>query len=158
MKRKIIQICSVVRNLDDSIRQYKASLGFGPWNVYTFNQKTVRDFTYHGRRVKEPFEFKIAVTMVGDTQFELVQPIMGSTIYKDFLMKKGEGYHHIKEKIEDNRIDNMLKSYKKKGIDVIQSGRFDDDVFYYLDTEHLIGIVFELGNCGKVRKPERRIF
>ena len=31
---------------------------------------------------------------------------------------------------------------------VIQSGKFDDDVHYYLDTEKDFGYVIELGNAG----------
>ena len=43
-----------------------------------------------------------------------------------------------------------------RGYPVIQSGRFDDDEHYYLDTEKDYGYVIELGNAGKIRPADRR--
>jgi len=39
---------------------------------------------------------------------------------------------------------------------VTQSGKFDEDWHYYLDTEKDFGYVIELGNAGKIRPAERR--
>ena len=36
---------------------------------------------------------------------------------------------------------------------MIQSGKYDEDEFYYLDTEKTLGVVVELGNNGKIRAP-----
>jgi catechol 2,3-dioxygenase-like lactoylglutathione lyase family enzyme len=155
-KRKIVQVCAVVKDLQKSMEKYWKTLGIGPWDIYTFSPETLKELTFHGKVVKEPFKFLLAVAMVGDIQFELVQPVEGPIIYADFLKRKGEGYHHIKEKVDGDKIEETLRRYKQKGIEVIQSGKFDGDVFYYLDTEPILGIVYELGNCGKVRPPERQ--
>ena len=37
-----------------------------------------------------------------------------------------------------------------------QSGSFDQDEHYYLDTEHDFGYVIELGNAGRIPGPDRR--
>jgi hypothetical protein len=50
----------------------------------------------------------------------------------------------------------ILEAYRTKGIQVIQSGRIDEDLFYYLDTEKTLGYILEVGNNGKVREPEGR--
>jgi len=155
-ERKIVQICMVVRDLQKSMEHYWKILGIGPWDVHTFSPETVREFTLYGQPVKQPFKFGLAVAMVGEIQFELIQPVEGPTIYESFLQEKGEGLHHIKEKVEDDKIERTLEEFKEKGIDIIQSGKFDGDVFYYLDTEPTLGILYEIGNCGKVREPERR--
>jgi methylmalonyl-CoA/ethylmalonyl-CoA epimerase len=47
-----------------------------------------------------------------------------------------------------------VAEYAKKGINVIQSGKFGQDEFYYLDTEPIVGIVIELGNNGTIPPPE----
>ena len=39
---------------------------------------------------------------------------------------------------------------------MIQSGRFDEDEHYYLDTEKDYGYIVELGNAGRIQPPERR--
>ena len=155
-ERKIVQTCAVVRDLQKSMERYWEVLGIGPWDVHTFNQDTLTEYTVQGKPVNEPFEFVLAVTMVGDVQFELVQPVKGPNIYEAFLNEKGEGYHHVKEIVDDDKMEETLEAYREKGIEVIQSGRYDGDVFYYLDTEPTLGIVYELGNCGQVRAPERR--
>jgi hypothetical protein len=96
----------------------------------------------------------VAITWVGDMQFELVQPLTGPSIYFEFLDERGEGLHHIKEQVDD--CAQEIENYRKKGINVIQSGKFDEDEYYYLDTEKQLGFVYEIGNNGKIRPPEER--
>ena len=154
-KRKVVQICIVVRDIDRSMEKYWNTLGIGPWDVYTFSSETVKEFTLHGKPV-EDFKYKIALAMLGDMQWELIQPIKNVPIYEDFLREKGEGIHHIKEKVNDDDIEEILEKFKQKGIEVTVSGKFDEDVFIYLDTEPTLGMIYEIGNCGKIRAPERR--
>src|SRR6267378_3944938 len=85
--------------------------------------------------------YRLAVTWVGGTQLELMQPLTGYSCYDDFLERKGEGLHHIKEKVDD--CQQAIAEYAKKGIRVMQSGKFGEDEFYYLDTEPTVGIVIE---------------
>lgn len=155
-KRKIVQLCIVVRDIEKSMERYWKILDIGPWDVYTFSQETVKDFTLHGQSVKQPFKFILALATLGDIQFELIQPVKGSTPYESFLKEKGEGIHHIKEKVSNDNIEETLKKFKQKGIDIILSGKFDEDVFYYLNTEPILGMIYEIGNCGKIPAPERR--
>ncbi len=154
-KREIVQICIVVRDIDRSMEKYWNTLGIGPWDVYTFSPETVKEFTLHGNPVKD-FEYRLALAMLGDMQWELIQPVKNVPIYEDFLREKGEGIHHIKEKVNDDDLEEILDKFKQKGIGVTVSGKFDEDVFIYLDTEPTLGMIYEIGNCGKIRAPERR--
>jgi len=155
-EREIVQLSVVVRNIEKSMEKYWKILGIGPWDVYTFSQETIRDFSLYGQPVKKPFKFMLAVATLGNMQFELIQPVEGSTPYESFLKEKGEGIHHIKEKVGDDDMGEVLEKFKQNGIEVILSGKFDEDVFYYLDTGPILGIVYEIGNCGKIRAPKRR--
>jgi methylmalonyl-CoA/ethylmalonyl-CoA epimerase len=75
---------------------------------------------------------------------------------KEFLERRdGDGLHHVKEWVED--CQKELLEYKKRGIEVLQSGKFDEDEHYYLDTESTFGFVYEIGNNGRIRPPERRL-
>jgi Glyoxalase/Bleomycin resistance protein/Dioxygenase superfamily len=148
----IIQVAHVVYDIDKTMKYYWENFGLGPWDVYTFNPLTVRDSMVRGR--PSDFTYLIAVTWRGDVQFELMQPVTGRSIYDECLEKKGEGLHHIKIYYPD--CQKALKQFKDKGIEVIQSGKIDKDEFYYLDTEDSLGYVIEIGNNGKIRKPERR--
>ena len=92
-KREIVQLSIVVRDIEKSMEEYWKILGIGPWDIYTFSQETVRDFSLHGQPVKKPFEFMLAVATIGNMQCELIQPVEGSTPYESFLKEKGEGIH-----------------------------------------------------------------
>ncbi len=151
-ERKIIQIGIVVKDLERALKHYYETLGTGPWDIHKLDSRVMKDATYKGHPTD--WSALIAVTWIGDRQLELMQPLKGPNVYYDFLKKKGEGIHHIKEWVEDCK--KTLEEYKKKGIDVIQSGKFDEDEFYYLDTESILGIILEIGNNGRVRPPVKR--
>lgn len=153
--RRIHQIAWVTRDLEKSMKSWVENLGVGPWTVLTFTEETVRDFQAGGKPVTEPFKFLIAIAWLGDIQLELIEPVYGPTIYEDFLARKGEGLHHIKEHITDENMAQVLAQYRDKGIAVTQTGWFVNDVHYYLDTEPKLDFILELGNCATLElKPE----
>ena len=151
--RKIIQIAHVVKDIEKTMKKYYEILDIGPWSVYTFAPPGLRECTFKGKPSDATWE--LAIAWVGDIQFELMQPLSGEIVYTHFLDKKGEGIHHIKEWVDDCAA--AIEEYRKKGIEVIQSGKYDDDEFYYLDTEPQLGVLYELGNCGEIRSPERTV-
>ncbi|TMR16503.1 hypothetical protein ETD86_25175 [Nonomuraea turkmeniaca] len=151
--RKIYQIAVVTRDLEKSMKAWVDNLGIGPWTVLTFTQDTVDNLHVADEPVTEPFKFFIAISWVGDMQFEIIQPVYGPTIYEKFLQEKGEGLHHIKERIADADIDAVVAAYREKGIGVMQTGRFDVDVHYYLATEPKLDFIYELGNCPVLDLP-----
>ncbi len=151
--RKLFQIAFVTRDLERSMKAWVEILGVGPWRVAAFTETTVKDFNVHGASVNEPFKFLIAISWMGDTELEIIQPVYGPTIYSKFLDEKGEGLHHIKERISDEAIDDVLEDFRKKGIGVTQSGRFFTDFHHYLDTEEKLGFIYELGNCPALELP-----
>jgi 1,5-anhydro-D-fructose reductase (1,5-anhydro-D-mannitol-forming) len=151
--RKIFQIAFVTRDLERSMRSWLENLKVGPWRVAAFTEDTVRDFTVHGARVGEAFKFLIAISWMGDTEIEIIQPVYGPTIYSRFLEERGEGLHHIKERIADEAIEGVLEEYRQKGIGVTQHGWFFTDFHHYLDTEPKLGFVYELGNCPALDLP-----
>ncbi len=150
-ERKIIQLAHVVRDINKAMEKYYEIFNIGPWAVYTFTPPVLRECTFQGK--PSDARWVLALAWLGDIQFELMQPLSGESVYTRFLEKKGEGFHHIKEWVDD--CPAVIEEYRKKGIGVIQSGKYDEDEFYYLDTEPEIGILYEIGNNGKIRAPER---
>ena len=90
---KVSQVAIVVNDIDKAMKFYWEELGVGPWKIWEYGYPLTRDMTYRGKPVNHRFEG--AETMLGGMGFELVMPLEGETIYKDFLDKKGEGLHHI---------------------------------------------------------------
>lgn len=148
----IIQVAHVVRNIDMAMKRYWEIFQIGPWDVYTFAPPAVRDSMVHGR--PSDHSYLVAVTWVDGVQLELMQPLTGRSIYDEHLQSKGESMHHIK--LLYRSCESALKRFAAQGIGVIQSGKFDEDEFYYLETEKLFGYVIEIGNNGRIRAPERR--
>lgn len=148
----VIQVAYVVRDIDRAMKNHWESFGIGPWDVYTFGPPAVRDSVVRGK--PSDHTYLLAITWLREVQLELMQPLTGRSIYDEHLEKKGEGVHHIK--LYYPNCDKALADFARKGIKVIQSGKIDDDEFYYLDTERLLGYVLEIGNNGKIRAPERR--
>lgn len=148
----IIQIAHVVRDLDKTMKYYWETFGLGPWEVYTFGPPAMRDSMVRGK--PSAHAYLLALAWRDGLQLELMQPLTGRSIYDECLEKKGEGLHHMKLYYPD--CEAAIARFREKGISVIQSGRFDADEFYYLDTEKSLGYVIELGNNGKIRAPERR--
>jgi len=154
--RNYRQIAVVVRDVDAAMKQYWELLGIGPWDVRHFTPDRVREFQVDGQAVTEDFDFICAVTWVGDLEFEMIQPIKGPNIYWRFLDEHGEGLHHIKDVMPDSEIPAALEHFRGAGVPVMQTGWIDGDVHYYLDTAHLLGLVYEIGNGGPIGPPDRR--
>ena len=148
----VIQVAYVVRDIDAAMRRHWEVCGIGPWSVYEFSAPKVRDYMYRGKPATHAC--LIAVSWRDQVQLELMQPVSGYSIYDEFLDAKGEGMHHIKLYYAD--CTRAVADYGAKGYGVIQSGRFDEDEHYYLDTEKDFGYIIELGNAGKIRAAERR--
>ncbi|GEK85681.1 VOC family protein [Microbacterium aerolatum] len=145
--RKIYQIAVVTRDIYRTMDAWIENLKIGPWTVLTFTNETMDYLRVGGEEVTEPYKFLIAISRVGDMEFEIIQPVYGPTIYDAFLNAKGEGLHHIKEQVSDEKLPGVLSEYASKGIEVMQTGQFDIDVHYYLDSAHKVDFIYELGNC-----------
>ena len=152
----VTQLGFVVRDIDEKMEHYSKILGVKPWDVYTFSPETgVRNFKWKGEEV-EDFEFKIALAKFGGVQFELIEPVKNVPIYQDFLREKGEGIHHIKQMVRKENKEESIENFKKHGLDPICGGNIDEDYFTYFGTEDELGVIWEIGNSGDIREPERR--
>ena len=150
---KICQIAEVVHDLEKSVERYWEKMGFGPWYFWDMESPDLKEIYYRGIKV-ESSGFRIALAQIGPMQYELMQPMYGIGIHREFLETRGEGVHHIKIYYEDRT--KALEEFKKKGIYPLQSGRYDEDWHIYLDTEKEYGIIWELGNQGKIRPPYKK--
>jgi 4-hydroxyphenylpyruvate dioxygenase-like putative hemolysin len=146
----VVQIAHVVKDMDAAMKHYHETLPVSEWSVYTLEPPLLRESIVYGK--PSDHTYKIALAWANNVQFELIQPLTGRSIYDEFLETHGEGLHHVKFYYPD--CQKALKEYEAKGYKVIQSGKIDEDEFYYLDTDKTMGVVVEVGNNGKIRDPE----
>ena len=144
---ELFQVGIVVPNLENSIRDYESILGIGSWKIMDAKPPFISDTTYHGRPVKH--SFRAAITMVGPMQLELLQPVEGECIYRDFLKEHGPGIHHLGHVKVDN-LDETVQILEKDGFRCLQSGRHGGWGWAYIDMVKSLGYVIEL-TSGSVK-------
>jgi len=144
--RELRQVCIVVHDVEKSIERYINILGIGQWSVRDFDDSFVGDMTYRGEPVRH--RFRVARTMVGSMELELIQPLEGKSAYSDFLEQNGEGLHHLGiVQVED--LDEAIERLEGEGIPCLQSGRiiagsYAGTRYAYLDASEALGTVIEL--------------
>jgi methylmalonyl-CoA/ethylmalonyl-CoA epimerase len=139
----IAQIGIVVRDLERGMREYTDLIGVAPWAIYTYGPGFVRDLTYRG----EPATYAMRIALSGASPMvELVEPLVGPSIYHDWLEEHGEGLHHVG--VEVPSLERATAAATAAGFRVIQSGRGygldGDGGFAYLDTYDRLRIIVEL--------------
>jgi len=150
---KICQIAEVVRDVEETAKRYWETMGFGPWYFWDFEPPDLHDVVYRGQRI-ENSAFRLALAQIGPVQYEIMQPLHGPGIHREFLDRRGPGVHHVKIYCPD--MPKALADFARQGIEPLQQGKYDDDWHVYLDTEARYGVVWELGNQGRIRPPQGR--
>lgn len=144
-----MQIGIVVRDLDAAIQKYVNDYGISPWEVFEFTPGNTKDFREYGQPV-ERF-WRLAVAIVRNLQWELIQPLDDESIYARFLAEKGGGVHHVA--VAAQSFDEMLAMAARRGTDVVLSGEFEGVRVAYLGTEHDLGVTLEIFS-GQPRREQ----
>jgi len=151
----ISQVAVVVRDLQKAVENYWKTLRIGPWSVYTFAPPTLMETEVRGRPLH--YSMRLALTRAGPVEIELIEPLEGPSVYEEFLAKKGEGLHHLGALVDN--VSATLAAFRKMGIDVLMSGKWGDvSEFYYMDTEPVLGIVYEIIKRKKTRPPPEVVY
>lgn len=136
-----LQIGFIVRDLEETMRVYVERYGIGPWEVTEMAPPELRDLTKNDEPAA--YGMRIALTMVGSVQWELVQPTTGDSIYSEFLETRGEGLHHIL--LGADSYTETLELFRERGTPIKMTGNFKDLVSYaYLPTDDDLGYVLEV--------------
>ena len=137
---KVIQVGVIVRDMDKAVEYYQ-SLGIGPFEP----SKTAHlhaDRKVYGKPADD-IKLKVRLAQMGQLQFELIQPVEGESVQKEFLETKGEGISHIGFSVDD--VDKERAKLEEKGFTVIYSSRFQNGGgTAHFDTDKVGGVIFEL--------------
>jgi methylmalonyl-CoA/ethylmalonyl-CoA epimerase len=142
----ISQIAMVVTDIHAAMEAYHSMLGWGPWNVYEHKPPSLHHTHLYGEA--REYTFIGAETHVGPIVVELIQPIEGPSIYKEWLETKGEGLHHIACMANTQEESDAIKErFGALGARVLMGGRVGETVeYYYLDTEPMLKVIIESGS------------
>jgi hypothetical protein len=151
---EITQIAFVVEDIEDGMDRFGGVLGVGPWDVYRFEPPTLTDTTLHGEA--HDYSMVLALTTVGGTMLELIEPLEGTSIYTEHLEEHGEGLHHVACFAFDDT-EAVVETFEAAGMPVMQSGVYGETPYWYFDTqEQLNGVIFETAtNLEAMPDPDR---
>lgn len=128
MPKKISHIGIAVKNLDEAIQFYK-KLGL----------------EVEGIEVIESQKVKVAFIPVGNVRLELLEPTSEDSTVAKFLVKKGEGIHHLALGTEN--LEERLQEIEKKGIKLIdktpRKGAHNTNIAF-LHPKSTYGVLLEL--------------
>ena len=107
----------------------------------------MHDCTLDGKPV-DYFNIRWAEVMVGDLNFELIEPIGGDNPWQRMLDTRGEGIGSIAVMFKTNEESEAVKrEFAQAGMGVTASGRIGDHIeWYYLDTQPAFKCVIESGS------------
>ncbi len=106
--------------------------------------------TYRGKESNIVTDY--AFGRLFNLQIELQQWKSGGCLFKEFIEQGKEGLHSIGIYVDD--LDMYIEEFKKRGIEVIQTGQVGKQKFAYLDTEKTFGFLLEISTTVKRRRKK----
>jgi len=133
----------VVRDMEKAVEYYSSVFGLGPFNVYVFEPEK-QWF------MEKPSSFRLQMgkAMWGDIVLELIQPIGGESLHKDFLGTHGEGLQHLGFLVPD--YEETFDKFVKAGFAPLTRVETYVEAYKgnlkacYFDTRRVGGIIFEI--------------
>jgi len=145
---EISQIAFVVRDLDTAMERYRRILGLEPWEVYYIGPPEHEAGHYYDESANP--SFRIGYAYRGDLEIELIEPVDGPSIHRDFLDEDGEGVHHVGCFAFEYPYA-VAEKFEDAGIPRVQDGKWYDTHYMYFDTSDLLdGLYFEILAGGEV--------
>lgn len=142
------QIAWVVNDLEKTKKFFQEM--FGVKNFMSTGTTRLQDYdgTYYGELVDA--ENLVTMTYSGGTFIEIIQPISGKSIFKDYIDNNPTGgIQHIAYSIPIANLDNIISEFENKGFKVVSS--FDTPIakIVFFDTREEIGIFTEIMGITK---------
>lgn len=142
----ISQVGIVVRDVEEACWNYWNLLGIGPWTVYDWEYPLVYDRKYHGK-----FKWardKVALTQLGNVEFEVMAQVQGPSGYKEWMDKWGTSINHIQYLVDSvDAVYEHGRILEAQGFPPIGSGTFGKPAaagaYLYADCNKKLGAIWE---------------
>ena len=133
------QICMVVEDCDATIRSFYEFAGIGPWAVWVPKLTNMRV-----RGVETHYSMRLALAWTKGFMWEVVQPLEGPSIYREFLDQHGEGVHHVLVENDRRSFEETIEEANRRGCLPLMEGNWAGTEFAYLDTTGPLRTVLEI--------------
>jgi methylmalonyl-CoA/ethylmalonyl-CoA epimerase len=148
------QIAWVVKDIEKSKSFFQKMLGVINFSPTVTTRLKEYEGTYYGER--SDAENLVAMAYSDGTFIELIQPISGKSIFKDYIDSNPTGgVHHIAYSTPITNLDNVISEFENKGYTMISS--FDTPIakIVFFDTREEIGVFTEL--MGITKEGEKAV-
>ena len=120
---EIHHIGFVYRNGEEAVNKFKSLFGIEKFNRIDMGV------------------VKVARSMIGKLQIDLIEPQDRNSIFYKFLEDGNVGLHHIGFLVEN--IDEKIKEWDSKGFKQVLGGIISPAKFVYFDTTDIFGHIIE---------------
>ena len=149
----VAQVALVVNDIDTALAQYTERLGIGPWWVKVYAPPELTNMRIRG--VETAYSMKLALAWTGDMMWELIEPLDGPSIYKEFLATHGEGLHHVLVNHQERSFEAAIASFGRRGCPPLMEGQIGATRFAYLEGEDSLKTTLEIVHREpNFRRPE----
>jgi DNA-binding IclR family transcriptional regulator len=129
----------VVRDLDAAMAQHCLLVGSRGWRPLVYGPSTVGEATYRGRPVSSTVKVMTADGL--PRAVDLVSPVAGASIHRDWLDERGEGVHYVNVPVDS--LDEAIEVMSRSGFDVAETGRDvttgAESAYAFVDTVRELG-------------------
>lgn len=140
----------VVENIEAALEKMQKVFNLEGYTITDFPPREMKkeDVQLFYRGKKNWFTARFCFIKMGHSEIELIEPVEGESVWRDFLNEKGEGVHHLKYEVDS--LNEAIRYFKEKGIPCCQYGsavgRNLGKTWAYFDTTRELGYVIEVLN------------
>jgi 4-hydroxyphenylpyruvate dioxygenase-like putative hemolysin len=113
----------VYKNIDEAVKEFKSLFGIGKFNRFNY------------------IVVKVARSMIGKLQIDLIEPQDKNSIFYTFLENGNVGLHHIGFQVDN--VDEKIKDWDSRGFKQVNIGIIGPAKFVYFDTTEIFGHIIE---------------
>ena len=148
----VIQVCWVTDDIEATERLLSEQFGVAAWTRIPDVRFGPDTTTLRGEAVD--CTLHVSLGYAGDLQLELIQPVDGPSIHREFLDAHGAGLHHVCFAVDD--VDAACVAAEAGGVPVLMRGSMMDGEieFAYVDGSSGGAPYVELARIG----PEMQAF
>jgi methylmalonyl-CoA/ethylmalonyl-CoA epimerase len=138
----ITQVSLVSDDLEARVEAYREAFGWGPWKVYEPGALAgVQPAGAPGGNA-----VRVAQAVVGDLNFEIIQPLGNRSPWRDLIEAKGEGLAGISVTLgSGDEVEQARAQFGSLGVGLLAEGAIAGTPWLLLDSERGFKCLIQLG-------------
>jgi methylmalonyl-CoA/ethylmalonyl-CoA epimerase len=142
LEYRITQTSLVTPDLEARVESFRKAFGWGPWHLYE-PDAVDGGGAGDGNLLSS---VRLAQTMVGDLNFEIIQPVGGRSPWQELLDARGEGLAGISVSLtSDADVERARRQFESLRVGVLAQGDIGGAPWLVLDSEPQFKCLIQVG-------------